>query len=84
MLKLDEMEVELLPGDRLVMYTDGMTDVTNTDGALFKREKFIDLLRRHAPSAPDDLCARVFADLADYQQSAAQYDDMTMLVLGVE
>jgi serine phosphatase RsbU (regulator of sigma subunit) len=33
---------------------------------------------------PEALCAATFADLATYQGGAEQYDDMTILVVGVK
>lgn len=83
-LRLDEAQVDLRSGDRLVLYTDGMTDVPNPAGQLLKVEKFATLLQRHMALSPEPLCRTVFDDLAAYQQGAAQYDDMTMLVLAVD
>lgn len=84
MLGLSEEQLMLSPGDRLILYTDGVTDVLSADGTLFNRQQFIAMLRNHARHAPTDLCAAVFADLAAYQGDADQYDDTTLLVMAVE
>jgi serine phosphatase RsbU (regulator of sigma subunit) len=83
-LRLDEAQLDLHAGDRLVLYTDGMTDVPDPAGQLLKVERFTTLLQRHAALSPAPLCRAVFEDLAAYQQNAAQFDDMTMLVLAVD
>jgi serine phosphatase RsbU (regulator of sigma subunit) len=80
---LTEERIELAPGDRLVLYTDGLTDAQSADGRAFGLERMVELLQAHAGLAPDELCAHLFAELAAYQGSAGQYDDMTMVVVQV-
>ena len=83
-LTLTEERIDLTPRDRLVLYTDGLTDAQSSDGRAFGLERLVDLLQRHAELPPDEMCTTVFADLAAYQGSAEQYDDMTMVVLEVK
>lgn len=82
-LNLSEEQFELLPGDRLVLYTDGLTDALAPDGQPFGLERLEALLRAHASLPPEELCPATFTDLAAYQGTAEQYDDMTLLVVGV-
>jgi sigma-B regulation protein RsbU (phosphoserine phosphatase) len=81
---LTEEFVELTPGDRLVLYTDGLTDATNPEGEFFDRRRLQSLLQDLAPLSPGDLCAGTFERLAAFQGSAAQFDDMAMVVVEVE
>jgi len=83
-LHLSEEQIILMPGDRLVLYTDGLTDVEAPDAQLFGLDRLEALLRSHAGLPPAEMCAVTFADLAAYQGAAEQYDDMTMLVVEVE
>jgi sigma-B regulation protein RsbU (phosphoserine phosphatase) len=82
-LHLSEEQVELQAGDRLVLYTDGLTDAVAPDGRPFGQGRLVSLLQSHAHLSPDDLCAAAFTDLLAYQGDADQYDDMTMLVVEV-
>jgi sigma-B regulation protein RsbU (phosphoserine phosphatase) len=83
-LQLSEEQITLAPRDRLVLYTDGLTDVLAPDGRRLELERLKLVLCAHAERDPADLCAATFADLADFQGDVAQYDDMTMLVIAVE
>ena len=82
-LHLSEERVVLAPGDRLVLYTDGLTDVLDADHRPFDLRRLRSLLQSHAGLSPAEMCAATFADLAAYRGAAEQYDDMTMLVVGV-
>jgi serine phosphatase RsbU (regulator of sigma subunit) len=82
-LHLSVEETTLAPGDRLVLYTDGLTDVLSPDGTLYDLARFQALLLSHTELGAEALCDAVFGDLAAYQQGAEQYDDMTMLVVEV-
>ncbi len=83
-LNLVEKEILLLPGDRLILYTDGLIDVESPQGQLFGREKLMDLFASHQQAGLEVLCPAVFAELTHYQGSAQQYDDMTLIAIDVE
>ena len=80
----EEVVVYLVPGDRLVLYTDGLADVLAPDHRPFGLRRLKGLLESRANLPPARLCEATFAGLAAYQGNAEQYDDMTMLVVGVE
>jgi serine phosphatase RsbU (regulator of sigma subunit) len=80
--RLSEQETDLLPGDRLVLFTDGLADVVAPDGQLFDSQRLKGLFEAHAGLPSAEFCQAVFADLLAYQGSAEQFDDMAMLVVG--
>ncbi|HSJ54248.1 MAG TPA: PP2C family protein-serine/threonine phosphatase, partial [Anaerolineae bacterium] len=82
-LYLSQEIIDLQPGDRLVLYTDGLTDAISPDGRAFGRERLIAQLRSWAEVATADLCDAIFAALAGHQGTAAQFDDMSMLAVEV-
>jgi serine phosphatase RsbU (regulator of sigma subunit) len=83
-LYLSEEVLDLYPGDRLVLYTDGLIDIVSADGKPFGLERLLTLLQSHTALPPGDLLAATFTDLAAYQQTAEQFDDMTMLITSMQ
>jgi serine phosphatase RsbU (regulator of sigma subunit) len=73
------VELPLQPGDRLLLYTDGILEASDPAGDFFGRDRLDDFVATHA-----DLAADLFADelLARLDVWAAhrQEDDLTLVV----
>lgn len=83
-VRYEEASVDLAPGDRVVLYTDGISEAAAPSGELFGEERLCELVR----SLPPDLGApqvieRVLADVREYTAGAEPADDMTVMVLRV-
>jgi sigma-B regulation protein RsbU (phosphoserine phosphatase) len=74
----------LARGDRLVLYTDGLTDALSPGGRPYGRERLRALLRDAAAQSAEALCDLLFAELAAHQGESTQFDDMTALIIAVE
>jgi sigma-B regulation protein RsbU (phosphoserine phosphatase) len=74
------VEMKLLPGDTLLLYTDGVTEAMNAADELFGDER---LLASLSPSLPDaaGVTKAVRSAVADFVREAPQADDITMLVI---
>jgi phosphoserine phosphatase RsbU/P len=81
-LQLTEEMVQLAPGDRLLLYSDGLSDVQSPAGEFFERERLAALIEEQG-TEPGNLCSTIFDALAEFQGDAAQFDDMALLVMGV-
>lgn len=78
---LTEETITLQPGDRLVLYTDGIIDATSPEGKFHGLERLKQRLKTCCDLLPGEICSAVFSDLQDYQSDSEQFDDMTMLVM---
>ncbi|MBI5961145.1 MAG: PP2C family protein-serine/threonine phosphatase, partial [Chloroflexi bacterium] len=79
-----EEAITLAAGDHLLLYTDGLTDIQSPDGSFFGKEALKTLLQSNTDRSPDQLCEQIFAGLHQFQSTADQYDDMTMLLIALD
>lgn len=80
---VEEIEIQLYPGNRLILYTDGLTDVFNAHHEIFGRERLYALLETHASQEAPELCQTIFRALQEYQGAGEQFDDQTLLIVEV-
>ncbi|MBS1856372.1 MAG: SpoIIE family protein phosphatase [Acidobacteria bacterium] len=74
-------EERLLPGDKVVIYSDGVTEAQNTEGEFFGRGRLRDAIAGAASGDCAVLHAAIQKAVADYTEGAAQSDDITVVVL---
>jgi serine phosphatase RsbU (regulator of sigma subunit) len=82
-LGISEEMIQLFSGDRLVMFTDGITDATAFDGSFFGLPHLEELLQSQSGLSAEQLCQTVFTHLAALRGSSEPFDDMTLLTLEV-
>jgi sigma-B regulation protein RsbU (phosphoserine phosphatase) len=81
---LEELTVPLGPGDLFLLYTDGISEAMNVDGDYFGETRLADLAQQYADLRSDELSARILGEVKAFAGSAAQHDDMTMVLLKIE
>jgi len=78
------METELAPGDRLVLYTDGITEAFNSSEEEYGDERLEVVLERHRRSSEKELVEGLVEDVLSFCDSARPRDDMSLLILSRE
>ena len=78
-----EEHVQLEPGDRLVLFTDGITEIANAAGEEFGEERLMELLRANRALDAEAMQKRVMAAIAEFSGGNFQ-DDATLIVTAVE
>ena len=73
-------EVELAPGDTLVLYTDGVTEATNAEGEEFGESHLLDTLRSQAALPVGPLLHAVVAAVQRFSDGDDQQDDITLVI----
>ncbi|HUC53556.1 MAG TPA: SpoIIE family protein phosphatase [Candidatus Cybelea sp.] len=73
----------LFPGDRLILFTDGVTEASNPAGEEFGEARLLRLLQLHRTLAADELQAKILTVVAEFSGGRWQ-DDATLLVLAVD
>ncbi|MBR3645040.1 MAG: PP2C family protein-serine/threonine phosphatase, partial [Lachnospiraceae bacterium] len=80
-VKYKEYTVELAPGSKLFVYTDGVPEAGNSDKQMFSLQRMIDILNEHKDLPPKETLNAVEQGVYAYTQDAIQFDDITMLCL---
>ncbi len=82
-----EHEFELLPGDTVFVYTDGVTEATDAHDKLFGDERTLVALNENPGAEPKEIIENVMNGINNFVGNEEQFDDITMLCLkyrGVE
>lgn len=78
-----EYSVHMKPGDRLYMFTDGVTEAQNAEGGFFGEERLENVLRQHRDDNTEALVNAVIEEIKRFSSGAEQTDDITMLALEI-
>ncbi len=74
---------QLLPGDRVFLYTDGITEARNKERELFKEERLQELLVQTRNLPLEEVKSEILKAWETYTQGARIRDDMTFILLEV-
>lgn len=72
-------EMTLKPGDTIFIYTDGITEATDSENKLYGEDRLLRAVNELKGSSPEEICKSVEADALKFTGDAPQADDMTML-----
>lgn len=81
LVKYTERHVKLSPGDRLILYTDGVTEAKSPDGAFFENERLLSVLDTAKTQDQRQLVETLRQRLDEFEHGAEHYDDATILAL---
>ena len=78
-LKYKEYELQMKPGSKLFLYTDGVPEATDAEGELFGNERMLNALNKAVTESPENVLKQVRSDVDGFVKEAEQFDDLTML-----
>lgn len=76
-------QAQLAPGDRVILFTDGVTEAYDEGGEEFGEERLLQLLHDHRAAAPAELQQKILAAAGNFS-CGHWHDDATLLVLAVD
>ncbi|RPJ62768.1 MAG: serine/threonine-protein phosphatase, partial [Acidobacteria bacterium] len=79
----EEQCVSLEPGDRLVVFTDGVTEAEAPGGEMFGEERLLAWVRRLGHLSAEELPARLLAEVTAFVGPSHQQDDITVITAEV-
>lgn len=72
-------EIQLMPGDKVYLYTDGVTEATNAQTKLYSEERLLKTINSIDTTSCKTVCENVFDSITEFVDGAEQFDDITML-----
>ena len=72
---------DLRPGDRIVLFTDGVTEAQNDAGEFFGRKRLREAVQRADGADCTGLHAAIQQAILDFTAGAEQADDLTLVVM---
>lgn len=80
-LTFEESAIDIEPGDRLVMFTDGVTEAFDSEDRMFSDERLISLVDSLAEPDASVMLADILSAVDQFSGDAPQSDDITIIVL---
>lgn len=78
-----ESVIRLKQGDKLFLFTDGVTEAQNNSEELFGEDRLEKILRDNLNSDAEDIVKRTIEGINKFTDGAVQSDDITLMVLQV-
>ncbi|MDD7218442.1 MAG: SpoIIE family protein phosphatase [Clostridia bacterium] len=77
-------EITLGPGDRLFLYTDGVTESCNSKEELYGEDRLKDFMNHNMEKSVEDMLHSLRGDIDKFADGAPQFDDITMLIMDLK
>jgi serine phosphatase RsbU (regulator of sigma subunit) len=78
---INEATVPLLPGDVMVVYTDGLTDATNSSGTAFGIERLCEVVKTSHRQLATRIREKILATVHEHIGGQQLFDDLSLLVI---
>jgi two-component system sensor histidine kinase ChiS len=83
-IKFEQKSVSVAPGDKLVMYTDGLTECVNEKGEMFGKPRLEKCICDSAGLDVDETSASILKEIRLFTGGSPQIDDITLVIIGIQ
>ncbi|MGM0408818.1 MAG: SpoIIE family protein phosphatase [Bacteroidota bacterium] len=80
-IEYKDAKVKLDTGDKIILYTDGLNELTNADKKLFGIERFKTQMAELRNSSPGKMLAQLEKNLDSFQRGTTQNDDICVFII---
>ncbi len=77
----EERALVVNPGDMMVFYTDGVTEVFNAEGVEFGLDRLVEVIRANRSKSAEQIEAAIYDVVKAYASEGHVFDDLTMVVI---
>ncbi|HOD13623.1 MAG TPA: PP2C family protein-serine/threonine phosphatase [Spirochaetota bacterium] len=82
-IEISEETVDLESGDRLVLYTDGVTECKNRSGEMFTEERLKSLIAKNVALTAQGLSIQIIRNLVELITPGPFQDDLTLITIDI-
>ena len=79
----EEKVIDLMPGDRIVYFTDGIVEIENTEGVQFGKENLKKIFLDNKDKEISEVSNLIIQELMMFMASDSFQDDITLLITEV-
>ncbi len=80
----EEGEYQLIAGDVVIMYTDGIVEAMDDKDEMYGYERFCEFVHGVKHKKADEIKEDILQEMKKFMGEAPQYDDLTLIVVKVE
>lgn len=80
-IRYNKQHVKMDIGDRIFLYTDGVTEAVGPNGTMYGEDRLNSSLDSHGGANVEDLVDQVKSDLSQFVRDAVQSDDITIMAM---
>ncbi len=82
-IHIEEKTIQLESGDRIIFYTDGITECSNSSDELYEDERFIKAIKDYSGLSAEMFSKELMKELELFNGGSSFDDDITMMVIDV-
>lgn len=80
-IEYETKEVQLKPGEKILMFTDGVTEATAEGGDMYEEPRLEEFLAKHGSDDIEKMVRSLVVDVLKFMGKEDQSDDVTILAL---
>jgi len=80
-IEYETKQVQLKPGEKILLFTDGVTEATASDGDMYEEPRLEEFLRKHGSDDIEKMVRSLVVDVLKFMGKEDQSDDVTILAL---
>ena len=80
-VRYQDYELQLRPGAKLFVYTDGVPEATDAKSEMFGIKRMLATLNADPDAAPENILKNIEAAVNGFESESEQFDDLTMLCM---
>jgi serine phosphatase RsbU (regulator of sigma subunit) len=82
--EFEEKNRELVPGQVIIMATDGIWEARNPDGNMFGKDRIYQIIRQNASASANEIQNAVLESLERFRKETKLEDDLTLVVIKIK